>query len=876
MRQEKLLKPTTIIPPHLYVERAADRQLEQVVQDLGRPAYILVARQMGKTNLLINLKRARESAGDLVIYVDLSNRFSTARGLFRHIVDTILDSHPELLRETAKKIELEREKHQRQANSEYDRHIRDILRSVPDARLVVLLDEVDSLVNCSYSDTILAQIRSMYFSRVTYQEYGRFTYVLSGVAEPSELIKDKSISPFNIGEKIYLEDFSEAEFSAFVAKSNVGIPHEVAKRIFYWTSGNPRMSWDVTSAVEDRMLKSSAYVDADAVDEVVTDLYLTHFDRAPVDHIRDLVEADPTIRDALMSIRYGKTDTIDDRIRSKLYLAGIVSATSGKLALKCRIIDSALSEQWLRQVPSSDSRILQAASEALERRDYAHVVQLFRQYAAQPDAASLGMPSLFERGVASFHTGGFAQAVEDLSLVISDSDAAVDHQHARHLLGASLVRLRRAGEAITHLEISYDHSAGPARYSAGLTLSSAYLGADPKRYGAQAKEILSELIESGMAALEANASHEEMVATVRYNAAWACSALGDARQARQHIDVGLAETSAPYKPALYLLLRQSVTAQTSKVEAIENAARVIVENALNPVEGPVYGLAYSSRYLVSVLGELAELSARISFEKLIEDTVRRFSDRGSSRFLILTSFMSDTANAQEREERRPLLDWISHHAIDETVSKAERLGVLIELSTTGTPNARTIARQRFLAEFFRERGPEDLDQNNIIMLINELNFRIGSTPTSVESEILEYIWNNQDAIRADYPHLLALLFQQAVSIYSALGDFDRSEAAARKTLSIMDEVDFDELDEEWRSFGPSLRAHAENHLRFRSVARRGVAKATASTDPYKAIGRNTKVRVRDKQTFLTTVRKFKVVEDQVRSGALDLVEIVYD
>ena len=39
----KALRATTIIPDHLYVDRDADRQLEAIIDDMGRPGYVLVA-----------------------------------------------------------------------------------------------------------------------------------------------------------------------------------------------------------------------------------------------------------------------------------------------------------------------------------------------------------------------------------------------------------------------------------------------------------------------------------------------------------------------------------------------------------------------------------------------------------------------------------------------------------------------------------------------------------------------------------------------------------------------------------------------------------------------------------------------------------------
>ena len=78
----KLLKPFTIIPPEFYVKRDADRQLLNIIEDMGRPGYVLVSRQMGKTNLLLNAKREAESLDDIFVYIDLSNPFFYRKRLF--------------------------------------------------------------------------------------------------------------------------------------------------------------------------------------------------------------------------------------------------------------------------------------------------------------------------------------------------------------------------------------------------------------------------------------------------------------------------------------------------------------------------------------------------------------------------------------------------------------------------------------------------------------------------------------------------------------------------------------------------------------------------------------------------------------------------
>ncbi len=66
---EKILKPYTIIPEELYVQRDADKQVRNIIADMGRPGYVLVSRQMGKTNLLLNAKSKLETSNDAFIYI---------------------------------------------------------------------------------------------------------------------------------------------------------------------------------------------------------------------------------------------------------------------------------------------------------------------------------------------------------------------------------------------------------------------------------------------------------------------------------------------------------------------------------------------------------------------------------------------------------------------------------------------------------------------------------------------------------------------------------------------------------------------------------------------------------------------------------------
>jgi hypothetical protein len=246
---EKVLKKYTTIPEHLYVEREADIQLSSIINEMQRPGYVLVARQMGKTNLLFNAKRTLENKDRLFVYVDLSNLYENERECYRNIINNIIEPNIDLFEPLEDKIEKIRIKNLPPHN-EYSRSLRTVLNFFK-GDVVIILDEIDALKSIDYSDNIFAQIRSNYFSRTNFPVFERLTYVLSGVIEPTELIKDRNKSPFNIGDKIYLDDFTKTEHNVFITKSRLIIDQNLSDEIYKWTNGNPRLTFDICSKIED-------------------------------------------------------------------------------------------------------------------------------------------------------------------------------------------------------------------------------------------------------------------------------------------------------------------------------------------------------------------------------------------------------------------------------------------------------------------------------------------------------------------------------------------------------------------------------------------------------------------------------------------------
>lgn len=375
----KMLKSTTIVPEELYVDRSADRQVLSVLSDMGRPGYVLVSRQMGKTNLLLNTKKRNEDADNIFVYVDLSNLFKTSRECFRNIIDVALEANEDVFKEIHRIIFEKRRDLELPPHKEHQYELKLLLKQIT-GKLVIILDEVDALASCSYSDEIFSQIRSVYFNRVNFKESERLTYLLSGVAEPSELIKNKDISPFNIGHKIYLEDFTRDEFKIFVDKANLYIDQVVFDQIYNWTSGNPRMVWDICSEIEE-IIKICGSVNVDDVDLIVQKFYFENYKKAPIDHIREKVESSKELRDAIIQIKYGNGSSISDKLKIKLYLSGIINSFSSTkiVEIKNKIVDECLSESWLNSLEIKDKGLFRSANDKFLDKRYSEAIELFSE-----------------------------------------------------------------------------------------------------------------------------------------------------------------------------------------------------------------------------------------------------------------------------------------------------------------------------------------------------------------------------------------------------------------------------------------------------------------------------------------------------------------
>jgi tetratricopeptide (TPR) repeat protein len=862
MSGTKALRATTIIPDTLYVDREADRQLDAVIEEMGRPGYILVARQMGKTNLLLRTKRRREAQGDLALYIDLSNHFDTARDLFRAIVDSLVEtSENSSIRE---RIVTDRANVGLEANAEYDRHLRLFLTEDRHVRVIIILDEIDSLVGHPYSDRILSQIRSMYFARANHAVYNKLTYVLSGVAEPTDLIKDRNVSPFNIGEKIYLNDFSRAEAGLLLSKAGLCFAPVVIDAVFDWANGNPRMTWDICSALED-LQRAGEAVTVMSVEAIVRKLYLTRFDRAPIDHIRALAESDRQVRDALISVLYGKGDTLDDRARSKLYLAGITTASANESPqIKNKVIEFALSEAWLSQVEAGKKGLLEAASKRYKEHNNDEALALFQEFIeADGGEANLTDVHLMQLGLSYYHLSHLEEAERAFKSALSKTRSS----ELRNLLGFHLattkLRLGSPQEALPLLE-EVAKVSGDVQLQAKQQIGAALVAISIVENADKIIQISTTVLD----ALNYNKDlSDEEIAELRvisyYNLAQTYRATDRPDQARRAL-LSTRDAALPGQlPGLSSVLFSDGLEGEERREALIGAAKTVISERLPYSLSPAF-IAFTRNDMAVLLSVALELREQALFDGLLNVAT---GDRPSEGFATLV----DLAHTSSKPSRAAQLSNLLRFALsDETLVANGTPKLQLEAARGFYYHAKPLQREEAFKIYFdiaaRSDVADHLTYDDLLLIVGRLGILVQEKRHKEALEIISFARKRADVFQSASNSLFALLIFQELNLLHDLEDEKNVKQRAREILTVLSStrVQNDSFVTTFSSIVDELRDAAQAVLRGRprSVERQGPRK----------IGRNEVVTVRDKITDLRSSNKYKRVAARIANGELELVE----
>ncbi|MGD2182658.1 AAA-like domain-containing protein [Lusitaniella coriacea] len=345
-----------------YVTRAADTQLLKALE-AGEFCYVLNSRQMGKSSLRVRAMQSLKAKKYACSGIDLTRIGSeeiSPKQWYKGIISE-LERGFRLFGKIDKNWRTEQEKFS--PVQRLNRFIEEILLvQIPEQNIVIFLDEIDSVLSLKFPvDDFFALIRACYNQRSENPAYDRVTFALFGVATPSDLVRDPTKTPFNIGCAIELTGFEYNEAQPLVKglEEKVENPQEVLKEILYWTGGQPFLTQKLCQLVVTSGEEIARGKEAETVEKIVNSRLIENWEGndEPVHlrTIRDRVLHNPQQTGRLLR-RYQKIllATEKDPLKADdspehrlLCLSGLVVKHHGKLKVCNPIYAAVFDLEWI-------------------------------------------------------------------------------------------------------------------------------------------------------------------------------------------------------------------------------------------------------------------------------------------------------------------------------------------------------------------------------------------------------------------------------------------------------------------------------------------------------------------------------------------------
>jgi DNA-binding winged helix-turn-helix (wHTH) protein len=313
-----------------YIERRTDAEFLAALKRQDSLVLVKGARQVGKTSLLARgLQQARRSEAKVIV-TDFQNlsaeHLADAEKLFLTLAESVADQLdlPVLPSQTWNP--------HLSPGINFERYFRRQIFPHIAAPIVWGLDEVDRLFTCAFGSEVFGLFRSWHNKRALDPDghWRRLTLAIAYATEAHLFITDLNQSPFNVGTRLQLEDFSFGQVQDLNARFGSPLGNEMeVQRIYALIGGHPYLVHRALSEMVTRGL-TLAGIEAQA----------TSNDGLFGDHLRRVLLSllqDAGLRAAVQQVLRGNTNLPPESFYGLRSAGLLLGEASDDARLRCQL-----------------------------------------------------------------------------------------------------------------------------------------------------------------------------------------------------------------------------------------------------------------------------------------------------------------------------------------------------------------------------------------------------------------------------------------------------------------------------------------------------------------------------------------------------------
>lgn len=285
-------------------------------------------RQVGKSSLLSRVIDAASSAGKRVVYMDFQQFDDAARAdgevFFRQFTRWLIDE-----------LGLDERMHDHWPLSlgmvhRCTRYMERLILPALEGVTLLALDEVDSILDCSFRTDFFAMLRVWHNNRAMPNRplWRQLDLALVTSTEPYELVQNLHQSPFNVGEVVELTDFTLAHVASLNRLHGAPFSAEAETKLMALLNGHPYLTRSALYMVADGRISVPELFARGAADDGPFGEHL----RRHLQRLHERVELAQALRQILRTRRVA-----DERAFWRLRGAGLVRREGDNVLARCQL-----------------------------------------------------------------------------------------------------------------------------------------------------------------------------------------------------------------------------------------------------------------------------------------------------------------------------------------------------------------------------------------------------------------------------------------------------------------------------------------------------------------------------------------------------------